>query len=74
MGNLLRVEQLRGHFMRIVRFVVPQASPTWDTTLLAMAVALLPLFYLTLKNWTEAWLVVLGVVSAYGILKSRLPL
>jgi len=73
-GNLLRVEQLRGHFMRIVRFVVPQASPTWDTTLLAMAVALLPLFYLTLKNWTEAWLVVLGVVSAYGILKSRLPL
>ena len=73
-GNLLRAEQLRGHFMRIVRFVVPQASPTWDTTLLAMAVALLPLFYLTLKNWTEAWLVVLGVVSAYGILKSRLPL
>ena len=73
-GNLLRVEQLRGNFMRFVRFVVPQASPTWDTTLLAMAVALLPLFYLTLKNWTEAWLVVLGVVSAYGILKSRLPL
>ena len=73
-GNLLRVEHLRGHFMRIVRFVVPQASPGWDTTLLAMAVALLPLFYLTLKNWTEAWLVVLGVVSAYGILKSRLPL
>ena len=73
-GNLLRVEQLSSHFMRIVRFVVPQASPTWDTTLLAMAVALLPLFYLTLKNWTEAWLVVLGVVSAYGILKSRLPL
>nr|MDA0293379.1 O-antigen ligase family protein [Verrucomicrobiota bacterium] len=68
------MEQLRGHFMGIVRFVVPQASPTWDTTLLAMAVALLPLFYLTLKNWTEAWLVVLGVVSAYGILKSRLPL
>jgi hypothetical protein len=73
-GNLLRVEQLRGNFMRFVRLVVPQASPTWDTTLLAMAVALLPLFYLTLKNWTEAWLVVLGVVSAYGILKSRLPL
>ena len=73
-GNLLRVEQLRGNFMRFVRFVVPQASLTWDTTLLAMAVALLPLFYLTLKNWTEAWLVVLGVVSAYGILKSRLPL
>ena len=73
-GNLLRVEQLRGNFMRFVRFVVPQASPTWDTTLLAMAVALLPLFYLMLKNWTEAWLVVLGVVSAYGILKSRLPL
>lgn len=60
--------------MGVVRFVVPQASPGWDTTLLAMAVALLPLFYLTLKNWTEAWLVVLGVVSAYGILKSRLPL
>jgi O-antigen ligase len=39
-----------------------------------MAVALLPLFYLTLKNWTEAWLVILAVVSVYGIFRSRLPL
>jgi hypothetical protein len=54
--------------------MVPHTPLTWDTIVLAMAVALLPLFYLTLKNWTEAWLVVLGVVSAYGILKSRLPL
>jgi O-antigen ligase len=41
---------------------------------LAVSVALLPLFYLTLKNWTEAWLVILAAVSVYGILKSRLPI
>jgi len=41
---------------------------------LAAAVALLPLFYLTLKNWTEAWLVILAVLSGYGVIKSRLPL
>ncbi len=56
-----------------VRSIVPDSTLTWDTVLLAMSVALLPLFYLTLKNWTEAWLVILAVVSGYGILKSRLP-
>ena len=68
------LQQLSTRFMGAVRSVVPQAPPTWDAILLAMAVALLPLFYLMLKNWTEAWLVILAAVSVYGILKSRLPL
>lgn len=58
----------------VVRQVVPSSPLSWDTVILAMSVALLPLFYLTLKNWTEAWLVVLSLVSGYGIFKSRLPL
>jgi O-antigen ligase len=58
----------------VVRQVVPSSPLTWETVILAMSVALLPLFYLTLKNWTEAWLVVLALVSGYGIFKSRLPL
>ena len=59
---------------RVIGSVLPNSSITRDTILLAMAVALLPLFYLTLKNWTEAWLVILAVVSVYGIFRSRLPL
>jgi O-antigen ligase len=58
----------------IVGSMVPNSRLTWDTIVLAMAVALLPIFYLTLKNWTEAWLVILAVVSVYGIFRSRLPL
>jgi O-antigen ligase len=54
--------------------LVPCTAWTWDIVLLALSVTLLPLFYLTLKNWTETWLVILAVLSAYGILKSRLPL
>jgi len=68
------LQQLSTRFMGAVRSVVPQAPPTWDTILLAMAVSLLPLFYLTLKNWTEAWLIVLAVVSLYGIVRNRVPL
>lgn len=60
--------------LNLVRQVVPGSTLTWDTVLLAMSVALLPLFYLTLKNWTETWLVVLALVSGYGIIKSRFPL
>jgi O-antigen ligase len=60
--------------LSLVRQVVPGSPVTWDNVLLAMSVALLPLFYLTLKNWTETWLVVLALVSGYGIIKSRLPL
>ena len=59
---------------RVIGSILPNSSITRDTILLAMAVALLPLFYLTLKNWTEAWLVILAVVSVYGIFRSRLPL
>ena len=58
----------------VVRQIVPDSPLTWDTVLLAVSVALLPLFYLTLKNWTEAWLVVLAAVSVCGIVKSRLPI
>ena len=59
---------------RVIGSILPNNSITRDTILLAMAVAFLPLFYLTLKNWTEAWLVILAVVSVYGIFRSRLPL
>jgi O-antigen ligase len=67
------LQQLSNRFGGAVRSIVPQAPPTWDTIALAVAVALLPLFYLTLKNWTEAWLVVLAVVSVYGIVMNRVP-
>jgi len=60
--------------MGAVRCIVPQTPLTWDTVVLAMAVGLLSLFYLTLKNWTEAWLVVLAVVSVYGIARNRVAL
>jgi O-antigen ligase len=58
----------------VVGAIVPNSRFTWDTILLATAVSLLPLFYLTLKNWTEAWLVILAVVSLYGIVRNRVPL
>ena len=67
------IKTLGSRFAETVRFMVPHTPVTWDTIVLAMAVALLPLFFLTLKNWTEAWLVILAVVSAYGIFRSRLP-
>jgi len=66
------MQRLSSRFIDAVRLIVPHAPATWDKVLLAMAVALLPLFYLTLKNWTEAWLVILAVVSVYGIWKSGL--
>ncbi len=59
---------------RSVGSIVPNSRLTWDTILLAMAVSLLPLFYLTLKNWTETWLVILAVVSLYGIVRNRVSL
>ena len=68
------VNRLGSRFIDAVRFIVPHTTATWDTVLLAMAVSLLPLFYLTLKNWTEAALVILAVVSVYGIWKSGLSL
>jgi O-antigen ligase len=61
-------------FVELCRSIVPGTPSTWDSILLATAVTLLPLFYLTLKNWTEAWLVILAAVSVYGIVKSRLPI
>lgn len=73
-GRPSSIKMVGSRLAETVRFVVPHTPVTWDTILLAMAVALLPLFYLTLKNWTEAWLVILAVVSVYGIFRSRLPL
>jgi O-antigen ligase len=53
---------------------MPSAPNTWENALLATSVLLLPLFYLTVKNWTETFLVVLSVLSAHGIWKSKIPL
>jgi O-antigen ligase len=61
-------------FVELCRSIIAGSPLTWDSALLSIAVALLPLFYLTLKNWTETWLVILAVLSAYGIIRSRLPL
>jgi O-antigen ligase len=58
----------------MIRAVTPAAPFTWENLLLAASITLLPLFYLTVKNWSETWLVVLALVSGYGIWKSRLPL
>ena len=58
----------------LVRSVIPEAPMTWENIILATSVAMLPLFYLTLKNWTETWLVILAVISVYGIWKSGLNL
>ena len=66
-----RIQDLIGRF---VQSVLPEAPITWENMILAASVALLPLFYLTLKNWTETWLVILAVISGYGISKSRLSL
>lgn len=57
---------------RIVGSIVPHTSMTWDSLLLATAIALLPLFHLILKNWTESWLVILAALGMYGIWRSRL--
>lgn len=67
-------QRLTIRFLDAVRSIVPNTPVTWDTIVLAMAVALLPLFYLILKNWTEAALVIVAVVSVYGIVKTRLSL
>ena len=64
-------QRLSCRFFDAVRHTVPQTPLTWDAILLAMGVCLLPLFYLTLKNWTEAWLVLLAALGAYGIFRNR---
>ena len=66
-----RTQELIGRF---IQAVIPEASITWQNIILTTSVALLPLFYLNVKNWTETWLVILAVISVYGIWKSRLPL
>lgn len=54
--------------------VIPDAAITWENLILVASIALLPLFYLTVKNWTETFLVILAVISVYSILKSGLTL
>jgi O-antigen ligase len=68
------LQKITRRLLEAVRWIVPRSPLNWETILLAASVSLFPLFYLTLKNWTETWLVILAVLSAYGILKARLPL
>jgi len=71
-GDASPIQRLSCCLLNAVRYLVPQTLLTWEQILLAMAVSLLPLFYLTVKNWTEAWLVILAALSIYGIFKARL--
>jgi len=66
-------QNIKPRFVQAIRGIVPGSPLNWETMLLALSVALLPLFYLTLKNWTESWLVILAVLGICGIIKSRLP-
>jgi O-antigen ligase len=59
---------------RFVHSVIRDASITWENFILVASIVLLPLFYLTVKNWTETFLVILAVISSYSIWKSRLTL
>jgi O-antigen ligase len=59
---------------RFVQSVIPDAPITWENLIFVASIALLPLFYLTVKNWTETFLVILAVISVFGIWKSRLTL
>jgi O-antigen ligase len=45
----------------------------WEDKILLYSTALLPLFYLSIKNWTESWLIILGLISIYSFLKSKTP-
>jgi O-antigen ligase len=67
------LQSIKIRLLQAVRWIVPGSPVNWETLLLAASVALFPLFYLTLKNWTETWLVILAVISVYGVIKSRLP-
>lgn len=62
-----RTQELIGRF---IQSVIPEAPVTWENIICATSIALLPLFYLTVKNWTESWLVILALVSGYGIWRS----
>jgi len=57
---------------RFVQLVIPGSPITWYTVAITLLIALLPLLLFVLKNWTETLLVILAVLSAYGILKSGL--
>ena len=70
----LFLRKIDSMFSALIRSILPGTSMSWDTALLALSVTILPLFYLVLKNWTEAWLVILASVSIFGIIKSRLPI
>jgi O-antigen ligase len=42
----------------------------FEDKFLRISIVLLPLFYLSLKNWTETWLVILSLISICGFVKS----
>jgi O-antigen ligase len=54
---------------RLTKIVIPGAGSDLFVlqALTAAAVASLPLFHLTVKNWTNGWLAFLGVVSLIGL-------
>jgi O-antigen ligase len=58
----------------MINAVIPEVPFTCENLLLAASITLLPLFYLTVKNWTETWLVIVALISGFGIWRSRLPL
>ena len=76
MQNIIKISNIRAvcqkYLARFVGSIVPNTNMTWDSLLLAAAIALLPLFHLILKNWTESWLVILAVLGVYGIGRYRL--
>jgi O-antigen ligase len=43
-----------------------------EDKILTASIALLPLFYLSVKNWTEIWLIILTLISIYAFIKSRM--
>jgi len=52
--------------------MIPNTPMTWENLVLVLSITALPLLYLTVKNWTETWLVILAVISGFGICKSVL--
>jgi O-antigen ligase len=58
----------------LVEAIIPGAPVDFENVLFAASIALLPLFYLTVKNWTETFLIILAALSLYGTWRSQIPL
>ena len=70
--DLINLRKLRSLCERLVKSVIPGTPMSWENVALAASIAFLPLFFLTIKNWTETCLVIMALISAYGIWKSGL--